>query len=222
MDYWAALCNTHVAVWIHPHAIPLTLLPKTASNEVSCVLCGWSLSALYACRSCMTPVPSHLASGFPSHHQTCWHRPFLPVFQTVCFHLLHWLPVCSQHTGFPCISCVRYFQPMQAAHPVLVSVLHTISLPRVLHLSHPSIPHFFLHSSRFLRLCYNRVLLVLHYAKYFSGLLLPVLWFLMGLLSLSVLTEWMLHLFSQMRPCIPENRFSIPCEDDWYFLSCPR
>ena len=77
VDGCFGLCNTHAAVWIHPHATLLTLPPETASNAVSCVLCSWSLSVLYACRSCMPPDPFHLTSGFPLHHQTCWCRPIL-------------------------------------------------------------------------------------------------------------------------------------------------
>ena len=58
MDCWSVLCNTHAAAWIHLHATPLTLPPGTASTGASCVLCGWSLSGLYACRNCMPPAPS--------------------------------------------------------------------------------------------------------------------------------------------------------------------
>ena len=72
VDCCFGLCNTRAAVWIHPHATLLTLPPETASNAVSCVLCGWSLSVLYAFTNCMPPAPFHLTSGFPLRHQTCW------------------------------------------------------------------------------------------------------------------------------------------------------
>ena len=55
------------------------------------------------------------------------------------------------------------------------SGLHTILRLHGLHPFHPLIPHFSLHSSRFNWLYCNHVLLVLHYARYFSCLLLPVL-----------------------------------------------
>lgn len=48
------------------------------------------------------------------------------------------------------------------------SGLHTILRLHGLHPFHPLIPHFSLHSSRFNWLYCNHVLLVLHYARYFS------------------------------------------------------
>ena len=67
-DCCFVLCNTHAAVWIHPHATLLTLPPETASNAVSCVLSG----LIFVCPLCFpelhatSPIPLNFWISFTS------------------------------------------------------------------------------------------------------------------------------------------------------------
>ena len=76
-------------------------------------------------------------------------------------------PALSAGYGYSVDASLVSLPAGHCADAVLVA-LHTILRLHGLHPFHPLIPHFSLHSSRFNWLYCNHVLLVLHYARYFS------------------------------------------------------